>query len=163
MLTLPHLSGLVLHVRRVPDKRCGTAGVFASGRVLFNPEFFRGLAPAEGAFVMAHEMMHLALHTHRRGRGANQHAVNVAHDYIINDMLVQSFGRPVPGNCLYLEGASRMALDTSFPCSTRRNPVAGRKPSSTARSLSRGAGTRPPAGVGGAVAEPVRRQRRFDR
>ena len=73
------------------------------------------MAPAEGAFVMAHELMHLALHTHRRGRGANQHAVNVAHDYIINDMLVQSFGRPVPGNGLYLEGASRMALEHLLP------------------------------------------------
>ena len=122
------------------------------------------MAPAEGAFVMAHELMHLALHTHRRGRGANQHAVNVAHDYIINDMLVQSFGRPVPGNGLYLEGASRMALEHLLPMLQRGEiPSPGGSPSATARPPGRGAGTRSLAGVGGAVAEPVRRRRRFDR
>lgn len=144
VLTLPHLSGLARTVRLVPDKRCGTAGVFASGRILFNPEFFRSMAPAEGAFVMAHELMHLALHTHRRGRGANQHAVNVAHDYIINDMLVQSFGRPVPGNGLYLEGASRMALEHLLPMLQRGEiPSPGGGPSRRHGPLAGGLGRDP--------------------
>jgi predicted metal-dependent peptidase len=111
VLTLPHLAGLARVVRLAPDRRHPTAGVFASGRVVFNPDFFRSLEPPDAAFVMAHELMHLALRTHRRGQGSGRGAVNVAHDYVINDMLVKAFGRPVPGGGLYQEGASGLALE----------------------------------------------------
>jgi predicted metal-dependent peptidase len=111
VLALPHLAGLARTVRMSPDRRHETAGVFASGRVLFNPDFLRKLGPTDAAFVMAHELLHLALHTHRRGEGADQYAVNVAHDYVINDMLVSAFGRPVPGGGLYHPGSASMSLE----------------------------------------------------
>jgi hypothetical protein len=43
-------------------------GVFASGRLVVNPDFAARLNDRELVFVLAHEMLHLALRTHDRAR-----------------------------------------------------------------------------------------------
>ena len=88
----PHLSGLVAAARVSIDERVPTVGVFASGRMVVNPAFVAKLKDNELVFVLAHEMLHLALRTHDRARGSDHVQFNYAHDYIINDMLRAELG-----------------------------------------------------------------------
>jgi predicted metal-dependent peptidase len=103
---LPHLAGLVGAARVTLDTRVPTMGVFASGRLVVNPEFAARLTDRELVFVLAHEMLHLALRTHDRARGAGRLEFNYAHDYIINDLLRDELGfERIPANGLDLPGA----------------------------------------------------------
>lgn len=88
----PHLSGLAAAVRVDLDDRVPTMGVFASGRLIANRAFTMKLSPNDLLFVLAHELLHLALCTHDRARGASPLEFNYAHDYIINDMLRHALG-----------------------------------------------------------------------
>ena len=68
----PHLAGLVAAARVTLDDRLPTIGVFASGRLTANPQFVHGLKDNELVFVLAHEMLHLALRTHDRAKGSDR-------------------------------------------------------------------------------------------
>lgn len=108
MLTVPfpHLSGLAAAARVTIDDRVPTVGVFASGRMIANPAFIARLKDNELVFVLAHEMLHLALRTHDRARGADRLQFNYAHDYIINDMLRAELGfQQIPAGGLDMPGA----------------------------------------------------------
>jgi predicted metal-dependent peptidase len=85
--SLPHISGLARLVRLKPTRRVSVAAVAPSGLVLIQPDVFARIPVGEAAFVLAHELMHLALDTHGRAGDANRLTVNFAHDYIINDIL----------------------------------------------------------------------------
>lgn len=115
MLTvpLPHLSGLAAAVRVHLDWRVPTMGIFASGRLLVNPGFAARLKDNELVFVLAHELLHLALRTHDRARGSHHLEFNYAHDYIINDILRAELGfASIPAGGLDMPGArSRTAED----------------------------------------------------
>ena len=97
-------------MRIEPDDRVGTAGVFPSGRLLVNPTWFLDLGPREAAFVLAHELLHLALRTHQRA-GGDARRFNAAHDYIINDMLEGEFGIEAPGGGLRHPGARYLSAE----------------------------------------------------
>jgi predicted metal-dependent peptidase len=102
----PHLAGLAAAARVTLDERVPTMGVFASGRMVANPAFAAKLKDSELVFVLAHEMLHLALRTHDRAKGADRLAFNYAHDYIINDILRGALGFTyVPANGLDMPGA----------------------------------------------------------
>lgn len=60
-VSLPHFSGLARAVRVVADDRVRTAGIFASGRLVVNTEWFLEFNSLEQAFVIAHELLHLGL------------------------------------------------------------------------------------------------------
>ncbi len=108
----PHLAGLVGAARVSLDERVPTMGVFASGRLVANPQFVARLDERELVFVLAHEMLHLALRTHDRARGAGRLEFNYAHDYIINDMLREALGfERVPANGLDLPGAREKSAE----------------------------------------------------
>ncbi len=107
----PHLAGLVATARVTLDDRVPTIGVFASGRLSANPEFVRQLKDSELVFVLAHEMLHLALRTHDRARGSDRLEFNYAHDYIINDMLREELGMPVPAGGLDMPGAREKSAE----------------------------------------------------
>ncbi len=111
VLALPHLSGLAQNVKLRIDNRIPTAGVFASGTMLINSEFLQSLKPAELDFVVAHELLHLALDTHGRGTGSPPQAVNVAHDYIINDILAHELGQTIPAGGLAYDQARYFSLE----------------------------------------------------
>jgi predicted metal-dependent peptidase len=110
-VTFPHLAGLAHLVRTAVDRRVSTVGIFPSGRMLVNPAFVVPLALHDLAFVMAHELLHLALQTSARTNPAERFLYNVAHDYIINDILSHELGRPVPAGGLALAGARHLGLE----------------------------------------------------
>ncbi|WP_158516193.1 DUF2201 family putative metallopeptidase [Bosea vaviloviae] len=102
----PHLCGLAAAVRVEIDARVPTMGVFASGRMLVNPSFTARLSADDLVFVLAHELLHLALRTHDRARGSAALEFNYAHDYIINDMLRHALGTTtIPAGGLDMPGA----------------------------------------------------------
>ena len=108
---VPSLSELVRVVRVSADPRVETAGIFRSGRMVVAPSWLLSLRPADAAFVVAHELMHLALRTHERASGIDPFVANVAHDYIINDMLAEALGREVPAGGLVMRGARHRSLE----------------------------------------------------
>jgi predicted metal-dependent peptidase len=109
---LPHLSGLAAAVRVSLDDRVPTMGVFASGRLVANPAFAAKLKENELMFVLAHELLHLALRTHDRARGSRHLEFNYAHDYIINDILRVELGvERVPAGGLDMPGASKRSAE----------------------------------------------------
>lgn len=109
---MPYLAGLAAATRFALDDRIPTMGVFASGRMIANPAFIRKLKEDELQFVLAHELLHLALRTHDRARGSQHLEFNYAHDYIINDILRQELGfQKVPANGLDMPDARHKAAE----------------------------------------------------
>jgi predicted metal-dependent peptidase len=118
----PHFAGLVRVVRIELDRRVPTIGVFASGRLVVNPEFVRQLQDNELVFVLAHEIFHLALRTHDRALGSDPLQFNQAHDYIINDILRGELGFPhVPAGGLEWPGARLLSAEEIL-LQMERNP-----------------------------------------
>jgi biotin carboxyl carrier protein len=102
----PYLAGLAAAARVQLDARVPTMGVFASGRMVANAQFVGKLNDADLNFVVAHELLHLALRTHQRARGSDLMQFNVAHDYIINDVLRHELGiSRIPAGGLDMQGA----------------------------------------------------------
>lgn len=102
----PHLAGLAAAVRVTLDDRVPTMGVFASGRLVANPAFTARLSGNDLTFVLAHELLHLALRTHDRARFSAPLEFNYAHDYIINDILRHALGASaIPAGGLDMPGA----------------------------------------------------------
>ncbi len=122
----PHLAGLVATARVTLDHRVATIGVFASGRLTANPDFVRQLKDSELVFVLAHEMLHLALRTHDRAKGADRLEFNYAHDYIINDILRVELGAPIPAGGLDMPGARARSAE-EIVLEMRRNQFAQAK------------------------------------
>jgi predicted metal-dependent peptidase len=109
---LPYLAGLAARVRVTLDDRVPTMGVFASGRLVANPAFVDTLKDPELIFVLAHELLHLALRTHDRARGSQHLEFNYAHDYIINDILrVELAVDRVPAGGLDMPGARQRSAE----------------------------------------------------
>jgi predicted metal-dependent peptidase len=109
--SLPHLSGLARLVRIKPTRQVSVAAVAPSGLVLVQPDLFAQIPIGEAAYVLAHELMHLALDTHGRQGDANRLVVNFAHDYIINDILREEVGRDPPLDGLDMPGAREKSLE----------------------------------------------------
>lgn len=109
---LPHLSGLAAAVRVEVDDRVPTMGVFESGRLVANPAFTARLSGNDLVFVLAHELLHLALRTHARARDSAALEFNYAHDYIINDTLRHALGvTAIPAGGLDMPGAREKSAE----------------------------------------------------
>ncbi len=108
----PHLSGLAAAVRVALDDSVPTMGIFASGRLVANPAFTAKLSASDLQFVLAHELLHLALRTHDRAVGSGRLEFNYAHDYIINDMLREALGvTAIPAGGLDMPGARHRSAE----------------------------------------------------
>src|SRR2546423_500305 len=66
---LPHLTGLCYTVRVKVTRKYPVAAMGASGLLLVNPRVFAEAPISDLVFVVAHELLHLALDTF--GRGGN--------------------------------------------------------------------------------------------
>ena len=109
---MPHLAGLAAAVRCSIDDRVPTMGVFASGCMVANRQFVAKLKENELVFVLAHELLHLALRTHDRAKGSGRLEFNYAHDYIINDILRAELGfTHVPAGGLDMPGAKEKSAE----------------------------------------------------
>jgi predicted metal-dependent peptidase len=109
--SVPHLSGLARLVRLKPSRRVEVAAVSASGLVLYHPDVFAEIPLGDAAFVLAHELMHLALDTHGRQGHAPGLLANFAHDYIINDILRTELLRDPPLGGLNLPEARERSFE----------------------------------------------------
>jgi predicted metal-dependent peptidase len=111
-LTFPYLAGLIDKIDVRVDSRVPTMGIFASGRLAVNPKFAESLSPADLLFVLTHELYHLTLRTHDRQVGADPAEFNMAHDYIINDLLCEELevARP-PADGLHMPGARHLSAE----------------------------------------------------
>lgn len=108
----PHLAGLAAAVRVALDDSVPTMGIFASGRLVANRAFALRLSPDDLVFVLAHELLHLALRTHDRAVGSGRLEFNYAHDYIINDMLRHALGiDKIPAGGLDMPGARERSAE----------------------------------------------------
>lgn len=108
----PHLSGLAAAMRIDLDDRVPTMGVFASGRMVANRSFAMKLSPEDLQFVLAHEVLHLALRTHERAQGASPLEFNYAHDFIINDILRHALNlSAIPAGGLDMHGAREKSAE----------------------------------------------------
>jgi predicted metal-dependent peptidase len=109
--SLPHLSGLARLVRLKPTRRVAVAAVAPSGLVLVQPDVFAQIPAGDAAFVLAHELLHLALDSHGRQGDTPRLVVNFAHDFIINDILRDELDRDPPLDGLCLPGARERSLE----------------------------------------------------
>lgn len=108
----PHLAGLAAAVQVALDDSVPTMGIFASGRMVANRAFTQRLSPDDLLFVLAHELLHLALRTHDRAVGSGRLEFNYAHDYIINDMLRNALGLDkIPAGGLDMHGARERSAE----------------------------------------------------
>ena len=113
-MMVPHLAGLARLVRIMASERTRTASIFASGRLVVNAPWFLSLSKPERIFIAAHELMHLALRTHDRRGDADPQLFNIAHDYIINDMLRTALGMEVPAEGLDWPGAASLSAEKIY-------------------------------------------------
>lgn len=100
LVVMPHLVGLVQHIRPMPDERVETAAITASGKLLYNIDWILSLSLQNITFIMAHELMHLVLRSHERQEGTDPELFNIAHDIIINSLLEKAFDCETPANGL---------------------------------------------------------------
>jgi predicted metal-dependent peptidase len=92
----PFLAVPLLRLRLVPDLREATAAT--DGRAIYyNPEFVGGLSLEETIFLLAHEVLHVALAHHLRREGRNLKAWNAAADFVINLLLEDAGFTLIPG------------------------------------------------------------------
>jgi predicted metal-dependent peptidase len=124
----PHLAGLAAAVRVALDDSVPTMGIFASGRLVANRAFTARLSADDLLFVLAHELLHLALRTHDRAVGSGRLEFNYAHDYIINDMLRHALGLDkIPAGGLDMHGArERSAEDIVLEMRRNSSPTTSR-------------------------------------
>ena len=94
----PYLGGIFAKLDVAFDDRIGTVCVTGSGKLLFDRDFFGRLAPGvETAFILAHEMLHLAQMIFERGKAfPDRKALNIAHDMQINELLCETMGIHMP-------------------------------------------------------------------
>ena len=94
----PHLSGIFRKLDIRFSDRIETAAVTPSGKLLLNRDFFSRLKPGvETAFLLAHELLHLAQKIFERGKGfQDQESLNIAHDVLINELLCETMGYTKP-------------------------------------------------------------------
>jgi predicted metal-dependent peptidase len=109
--SLPHLAGLCHSLRIKLSRKYSVAAIGPSGLMIVNPDLFAESSLEAISFVVAHEILHLALDTFGRTGNADPYIVNIAHDYVINDMLSVELGREVPFGGLVRHGAREESLE----------------------------------------------------
>lgn len=111
----PFFGSLALRMPLVKDPKCTTA--YTNGKLIgYNPDFIHGLTSDQLKGLLAHEVMHVALAHHLRRGERDPGKWNVAGDYAINDLLLES------GFVLPPDGLSGMGTKLSAEAIYKRLP-----------------------------------------
>lgn len=159
VFTHPYLATLALYLAIVPvvDERVPTAATDGAS-IFVNPYWVVGLEPADRAFVLAHEVWHVAFLHFDRGRDRDERRWNVAADHEVNDFLRRA-GLTMPEGAVWFESRSGCAAEEVYDRLPRSHrpfpwlerdvhlPVSGTDPRSAASASRFGpiAGRRDPA------------------
>ncbi len=108
---LPHLSGLAHAVRVRATRLYPVAAIGESGLLAVHPKVFAEAPMGDLVFVLAHELLRLALDSFGRNGNADPQLANIAHDFVINDILREELGRDVPLGGLDMPGARRRSFE----------------------------------------------------
>lgn len=105
----PFLVSLLYRCKIVATKSIVTAGVDKDFRLLINPEFFAKLNLREKAFVLFHEIIHLAFLHPQRMEGKEPENFNIAADCVTNTLL--DYFSLIPKQCQFsIVTADKIAL-----------------------------------------------------
>ena len=92
VLTRSGFFGLLLmHMRFALDDSIKTAATDGE-RIIFGPRFLDSLSDRELAFILMHEIMHVALRHVSRNGDRNDFKFNIACDIVVNSNILQSAG-----------------------------------------------------------------------
>lgn len=98
---IPFLGFLSLQLRpREATEQDGvpTAGVGPDGTLVINPTFLEGLDDPEVRGLLAHEVLHPALHVFERQGNRSMMSWNIAHDYVINLIITEFIKAELAGH-----------------------------------------------------------------
>lgn len=116
ILKHPFFGTLALHLELVNTGNAAWNPTMATdGKALYiNPDFLKTIDDQTLIFVVAHEVMHVALnHNTRRKKHHNPKLANIAMDYIVNDELANS-GFNVPQDALRNSRFTNMAWEEVY-------------------------------------------------
>ena len=92
VLTRSGFFGLLLmHMRFALDESIQTAATDGE-RIIFSPKFLDSISDRELAFILMHEIMHVALRHVSRNGDRNDFKFNIACDIVVNSNILQSVG-----------------------------------------------------------------------
>lgn len=99
-----------------PEDNCPTAGIAPDGTVVLNEKFCENLTDKEMAGLVAHEVMHPALHFWMRKRTRNHLLFNIAHDLSFNQIIVEMAKNEItlPKGCLLDEKFDGMGAEEIY-------------------------------------------------
>ena len=83
----PFISSLMSRARIVANRSVPTACVTKTGVIVINPDFWEKASWADRAWVLAHEVFHLAFRDHRRQGNRNLYGWNICTDAVNNEVL----------------------------------------------------------------------------
>jgi predicted metal-dependent peptidase len=86
----PFFGSLALHMNLKEDNSIPTTAVDPHNNLIYNTEFVEKITFEETLGVVAHEVMHCALNVFGRRKGRDMMIWNMAHDYAINLLILDS-------------------------------------------------------------------------
>lgn len=112
LLKQPFFASLLMSTKAVETTEVETAATDMT-HLYYNPEFIDSLEPEVVLFVLAHEVMHIALAHGMRLMSRNQRIWNYACDYAIN-MMLKDTGFTIWDKCLHDEKYRGMSADQIY-------------------------------------------------
>ena len=111
----PFWAVLLEKVQVVITDQVPTAGVDYNYEIIgFNADFMKSLSSSHLAFVLCHEVGHIAFDSSGRLRWRDKLKWNIASDYVINAMLHNSFGGSLPNEALYSRSYGSMSAEEVY-------------------------------------------------
>ena len=112
LLKQPFFASLLMSTKAIETREIPTAATDMNN-IYYNPDFIESLEQADVLFVLAHEVMHIALAHGMRIQTRNRKIWNYACDYAIN-MMLKDTGFTILDRCLYDEKYRGMSADQIY-------------------------------------------------
>ena len=85
----PFVSSLLHRVKIILSEHVNTAGISPNGVLLVNPQFWSKLSNKAKAWLLGHEVLHIAFLDHKRQGKRNRKLWNLVTDCVNNDLLAE--------------------------------------------------------------------------